>query len=315
VSYWERTNEAVDKFCYAFSVYAVPLAVGLVSLIAWATWNDEYAAVSGEPLPFRVIEETRPTMTPAEALTALGGDVTPVLQRETHLSENPFWFRFSFTPKSPEGKDVHLELPSRHAQRVECWDAETLQPLGSASRSAVEGAIARVKSGFELELHAPRVDMGVLCQAVHSGPARISIVQWQTDQLAQSIANDQHRSGLLEGSLLMLAAFVLLVAVVNHEWLYVLFAAWLLTNFRLAGLSTGWDLLWLGHAIPVEWVHPLRKLSIAAYYILTYTLFVRLFMEDIRRIGYSVLLHSAQWMGLPLLAAAVVLPYSLQSGP
>lgn len=311
MSYWERTNRAVDKFCYAFSVYAVPLAVGLVSLIAWTTWNNEYAAISGEPLPFRVIEQTQPTMTPAEALTALSGSLAPVLQEETHLSEKPFWFLFSFTPKPSEGSDVHLELPSRHTQQLECWDAGTLQPLGSASRSTLEGAFARAKSGFELELHTPRPNLGVLCRAVHSGPARISVVQWSGDQLAQSVANDQHRSGLLEGSLLMLAAFVLLVAVVNQEWLYVLFAAWLLTNFRLAGLSTGWDLLWLGHAIPADWIHPLRKLAIAAYYILTYTLFVRLFVEDIRRIGYSALLHSAQLMGLPLLAAAIVLPYSL----
>lgn len=311
MSYWERTNEAVDKFCYAFSVYAVPLAVGLLSLLAWTTWSDEYSVAGGQPLPFRVVEQTQPTWTPAEALVALGDNVVPVLQRETHLSENPFWFRFSFAPKSPDGRDLRVELPSRHAQRLECWDAETLRSLGSASRSAVAGGFARVKSGFELDLRGTRADFGVVCQAIHSGPARISILQWQADQLALSIADDHHRSGLLEGSLLMLAVFVLLVAVVNHEWLYVLFAAWLVTNFRLAGLSTGWDTLWLGYAIPVEWVHPLRKLSIAAYYILTYTLFVRLFIEDIRRIGYSALLHSAQWMGLPLLAAAIVLPYSL----
>lgn len=311
MSYWERTNEAVDKFCYAFSVYAVPLAVGLLSLVAWTTWNNEYSVVGGQALPFRVIEQTQPTMAPAEALLALGAEVKPVLNQETRLSENPFWFRFSFTPLSPDGTDVRLELPSRHAQQLECWNADTLQFLGSGSRSSVEGAISRVKSGFELDLHDTRGDLDILCRAVHSGPARITLLQWQADQLTLSIADDQHRSGLLEGSLLMLAAFVLLVAVVNHEWLYVLFAAWLLTNFRLAGLSTGWDSLWLGHAIPVEWVHPLRKLSIAAYYILTYTLFVRLFAEDIRRIGYSALLHSAQWMGLPLLAAAVLLPYAL----
>jgi len=181
VSYWERTNEAVDKFCYAFSVYAVPLAVGLLSLIAWTTWSNEYSVVGGQPLPFRVIEQTRPAMTPAEALAALGMDVKPVMHQETRLSENPFWFRFSFSPISLEGRDVRLEIPSRHAQQLECWNAITLQRLGSASRTAVEGAISRVKSGFELGLHDTRGELDVLCRAIHSGPARISLLQWQGD--------------------------------------------------------------------------------------------------------------------------------------
>jgi diguanylate cyclase (GGDEF)-like protein len=305
----ERANEAVDRFLYAFSVYVVPLAVGLLSIIAWTTWNDEYSHAGGQPLAFRVTEQTRQTMTPAEALARLGPDVQTVPYQETHLSEKPFWFRFVVTA-SPQSDDARIELPSRHAQKLDCWDAETLQWLGGANRSETTGALSRVKAGFELELPNAQATSAVLCRMSSSGPGRISVLQWRGDELAVSSADDHHRSGLLEGSLIMLAAFVLLVAIINHEWMYVLFAAWLVTNLRLAGLSTGWDSQWLGHTIPMDWVHPLRKLTIAAYYVLTYTLFVRLFNDDLKRVGYSRLLYLAQWLGLPLLVAAAVLPYA-----
>jgi len=109
----------------------------------------------------------------------------------------------------------------------------------------------------------------------------------------------------------MLAAFVLVAAIINREWMYVLFAAWLVANLRLAALSSGWDTQWLAHDVPSQWLHPLRKLTIATYYILTTTLFVRLFNDDLKRIGHPQLLRLAHWPGIPLLVAALVLPYAV----
>ncbi len=47
----------------------------------------------------------------------------------------------------------------------------------------------------------------------------------------------------------------------------------------------------------------------ATYYVLTYTLFTRLFRDDLKRVGHERLLRAAQWSCLPLLLFAVVLPY------
>jgi diguanylate cyclase (GGDEF)-like protein len=286
----------------------VPLAIGILSLVALTTWDSQYAVVSGHPVEFRVIEQQTAAMTPGEASLELRSVGKSVSELDTHLSERPFWFSFS-APDLPDDDDARIEFPSRHAQQLECWNDETLQEIGNATRDSLSGRLSRVKAGFMLRPSSARSER-ILCRSVFSGPARISIQRWDESQLAVSDADHHRRSGILEGSLNMLAAFMLLAAIINREWLYVLFAAWLIANLRLAALSAGWDAQWLGYDVPLNWVHPLRKLTIASYYILTYSLFVRLFPDEMKRVGYSGLLHLAQWMGPPLLVAALVLPYA-----
>src|SRR3546814_2208706 len=80
------------------------------------------------------------------------------------------------------------------------------------------------------------------------------------------------------------------------------------TLFR--SLAMGWDTQWLGRSIPLEWMPFIRQVTIAAYYLLTYTLFTQLFHHS-RGTGYPRLLRATQWAGLVLLAGALLLPYTL----
>jgi len=306
---WRQTNEILNKCLYGFSVYIAPLAIGLLSIAAWTSWTSQYPLLAGTPVQFRVVKQTDHALTPADAKLLLGKDTGPVSYEETHLSEEPFWFRFDIDLKSAESGS-QIELPSRHARQIDCWDATSLEPIGTADRIRTTGRLRPAKAGFELDVGQFRSAQDILCRASFVGPAQISVVQWNAGDLTFSILEDHHRSGLLDGGLLMLAAFVLLVAVVNKEWTYVLFAAWLVTNLRLAGLSTGWDTQWLNHQIPQQWVYLLRKLTISSYYVLTYAIFVRLFSEDLRRVGFSFALNLAQWFGVVLIVAALLLPYA-----
>jgi diguanylate cyclase (GGDEF)-like protein len=260
-------------------------------------------------LQFRVIKQSDDALTLTNAKLLLEKDVAPVSYQETHLSEAPFWLRFDVDANLAQSGG-QVELPSRHARQIDCWDAISLELIGTADRTRTTGRLHPAKSGFELDIGQSRSAQDILCRATFVGPAQISVVHWDAGDLTLSILEDHHRSGLLDGSLLMLAAFVLLVAVVTKEWTYVLFAAWLVTNLRLAGLSTGWDTQWLDHQIPQQWVFLLRKLTISSYYVLTYALFVRLFSEDLRRIGWSFALNLAQWLGVVLIVAAFLLPYA-----
>lgn len=60
----------------------------------------------------------------------------------------------------------------------------------------------------------------------------------------------ERNSGLIDGSVGILAVFALMVAFVYRDGLIVLFAAWLIANMRMAALSAGWDahLLGAGHS-------------------------------------------------------------------
>lgn len=302
----QGANAAIDSLLYKLSVYGVPAVIGVVSLIALAMWQSQYPVGGATPLKFRVLEQATPALAPAQALAQLD-ERPPVLHHDTRLSEAPFWFSFA-VPATEQS--VGVELPSRHAIEATCWNAATLNSLGGANRKEAAGQVREVKTGFAIDLGRLQSEVTVLCRATFSGPARLSVVQWPASQFEASVQQFHRNAGLLDGGLIVLSLFVLMTAIINREWMYVLFAAWLVANLRVAALSAGWDTQWLQREIPAEWMLLTRKLSMTAYYILTITLFSRLFRDDLKRVGHAQLLRIAQWTCLPLLFFAAILPYS-----
>jgi len=304
----DAASNALATLLHRFSIYGIPAAIAAFSLIAVFHWTDYYAADEGRQLALRTIAEDRTALAPAEALAALSGRPA-VTHLDTRLAETPFWFTVALAA-GVAGADMRLEFPSRHATAITCWDAASLARLGSGGRAAEDGGMRRIKAGFDLglgRLDAPRT---VLCKATYSGPARISAWLWAGTDLDKSISRFHRESGLLEGGLIVLGVFVLLTAVINREWLYVLFAAWLVVNLRMAALSAGWDTQWIGRAIAPEWMPAVRRFTIAGYYVLTFALFTRLFADELGRVGYRWLQRLALWSCPPILLAALLLPYA-----
>jgi diguanylate cyclase (GGDEF)-like protein len=116
-------------------------------------------------------------------------------------------------------------------------------------------------------------------------------------------------SGLLDGGLIVLAMFVLITGIINREGTYVLFAAWLLVNLRMAALSFGGSAQWLGHTVPLDWIALARSTTLAFYYTLTAALFRTLFREELEKVGYSRLLRYTLWSCVPVMLIALLLPY------
>ncbi len=284
----------------------MPAAIAALTVVALVAWEPHYAAGHPAPLELRVLEQDGEPFTPAQALAELRLR-PPVAHHDTRLSEAPFWFSFDVAPAAG---DIDVELPSRHAVEAACWAAPGLAPLGQASRAGTAGAFRPAKAGFALGLGHRATPLAVLCRATYSGPARISALQWDAAELRRSTDRFHRNSGLLEGGLLLLAAFVLVAAALNRDATYLLFAAWLVASLRLAEISAGWDMQWLEHSIPPAWLAPLRQVTIAAYILLTYALFSRLFREDLPRVGHAWALHVARLCCLALLGAALLLPFA-----
>ena len=283
------TEAAIDSLLFRLSTFGVPIAIGVISLIALFDWDRQYPGSGGTNLEFRYLQETSDTLEPAQALAQL--DAAPTAQYyDTRLSESSFWVRF-VVPVTVRGDAAEVELPSRHALETTCWDASNLSSLGHASRSAAVRPMKAVKAGFAIEMGRLPSSVTVLCRGTFAGPARISVLRWSVSELDSSIQQFHRESGLLDGGLIVLTLFVLLTAIINRQWLYVLFAAWLVANLRLAALSAGWDTQWFARTIPPDWMLPMRKLAIAAYYVLTITLFSRLFRNELMRVGYPTFLQ------------------------
>lgn len=302
-----RGRTRLENALYLLSVYLAPALIGLATLLALTAWSGHYPAGKGETLMFRVVPEApddRGMDDPAVALARLNGQAA-VSRFHTKLAETPFWIVFSTSPLLQRAP-VMLEFPSRHALDLRCWDASSLAPLGSGSRTGTDGSVTRIKAGFAL---APGLSREVLCRMRFIGPAALSVMQWPPDRLQLSAYEFHRNAGLLDGGLLVLAAFVLVTALILRSGTYVLFAAWLVINLRMAALSGGWDIQWLGRNLPTELLPKIRLLTTALYYTLTIMLFCTLFQSDLARVGYRWLLRLAQWTCLPLLVLSLLLPY------
>ena len=298
---------ALDALLYGISIYALPAVIALVTLLALLVWDQKYPATGATGLELKSIEEISARLKPAESLAQLEREAA-AQYRDTRLSELPFWVRFDAPATSDDAAVV--ELPSRHASRIECWNATSLQSLGSADRSTATGRMRGVKAGFVLDLGRLRSPMPLLCKIEAVGPARITALVWPASKFELSVHDFDRKSGLLDGGLIVLALFVLMTAVINREPVYVLFAAWLVFNLRMAAISAGWDTQWLGHAVPASWLAQSRLLTVAAYYTLTGTLFRQMFREELARFGYAVPMRLVHAGCLLLLPVAWFVPYA-----
>lgn len=287
----------------ALAFYAIPLAIGLLSLAALLLWDDLYAAKVEKSLELHALIQTEGEMTPALAQQRL--QATPAtLYFNPRLSEHPVWFSIDL-PQAREASKT-IEFPSRHAVELTCWDGDSLDLLGSSRSANMEGPLFRVKAGFGLNLSDQ--SERIICRGLFSGPSRLSAQLWSSDQLSLSARDFHRKSGLLDGGMLVLVVFVVITALIYRQRLNIIFAAWLIVTLRVSATSAGWDDQWLNHAFPVEWLPTGRSLTRAAWGLLTITLFKNLFREHLTDRRVSAAVTFGQWLCLGLFVAAIVLP-------
>ncbi|MEO6919659.1 MAG: EAL domain-containing protein [Collimonas sp.] len=296
-----------DWAVFYFSVVVVPALVIAFTILAFATLDSRFGHSEPSSSPFHVLSDPEQRLQPEQAFQKLAGtSLQPYYN--TQLQETPFWFSF-LVPATTDSGAAEVELPSRHAQQLSCWDEGGRRLLGTGSRYKVDGQVKSEKTGFILSIAAHPASVEVLCKGFFSGPARITVRQWSNLDFAQSQKEFYRGIGLMEGGLLTLTLFVLVAALINREWMYVLFAIWLLGNLRLGANAMGWDAHWLIWTIPNQWLPWLRKLTFAIYYIVTFTLFGRLFQNELKQIGFVFLQNVLRWLGAVLLVAALFLSY------
>jgi diguanylate cyclase (GGDEF)-like protein/PAS domain S-box-containing protein len=300
---FQLAHAGMEAVLRLFAYYLIPIAIGLVSVIALLFWHNQYGTPLDQGLKIQVLSIDQPApATPAAAQAALRLR-PPIENIDTRLSEQPVWF--AFVPLRRGAVDV-IEFPSRHALGIDCWDGATLKPIGTATRDRAEGALEAAKAGFALRMDP--LPAQVLCRVQSAGPARLSVRQWTTEEFALSIEQYHRKSGLLDGGMIVLALFVLVTALINRERLYLLLAGWLILNLRIGAISAGWDIQWLGQAVPGTWLLLSRNITIVFYGISTLTLYQALLKEHLEGLHYTLPVRVMQWLCLPMLGAALLLP-------
>ena len=244
-------NLTLDRLLFAFSAYAIPLLIGLVSLLALFAWKSQYLIHEPLELELKVIQSSAGLATPEQAMSQLRGSRSAAFH-DTQLSEAPFWFSFDI-PKLTDGLAAAVEFPSRHAMDIACWNAKTFAPLGRGNRKLTVGGFSDMKAGFSLALEPTLSEGQVVCQTRAVGPARISVSLWPANELQISAHEFHRKSGLLDGGIIILAVFILVTALINRSVLYTsLRPGWCSIcewgRSRPVGMRSGWVTLyrWTG---------------------------------------------------------------------
>lgn len=291
------------------SYVGIPAVLACLTILALFAWRSDTAIPNSPTLSFSAIAFVPDDggMQPAAAREALRG-ASRITSFDTQLAEAPVWFTFTPPPIPADAAGPPIvHFPSRHARTLSCWHGKALTPLGAATRAGASGALTLANAGFA----TTGVDLSgapILCRGTFVGPAHLTVAAWSATDFRTSIRSFAIDMGMVEGGLTVLAVFMLLVAAINRESLYVVFAAWLLVSIRVGANSAGWDTLWMGHQIPTEWLDGLRKFTFASNFPLTAFLFLQLFKSDLAKLDQKPLIRTLELLYLPL-CAAILLPY------
>jgi hypothetical protein len=83
-------NDRLDRLLFSLATYALPVIIGLLSLIALFVWPSQYPLTNPKPLSFRVITQTEASLEPEQALVRLNNQPLVSLY-DTRLSGYHFW--------------------------------------------------------------------------------------------------------------------------------------------------------------------------------------------------------------------------------
>jgi diguanylate cyclase (GGDEF)-like protein len=290
---------------------ALVLSCVALVIVGWGLqYSGDTRSSPDVPLQFSYLHDATGRWEPEQAFSALSSSVRLVSGFATNRSEEPFWLLADLAKIDGSNSVV---FPSRHARRLECWIAE-LQGV----KSAGDGASAMLTltsvpvrpsgTGFALDLASPGPG-SLLCKALFVGPARASLLLQDEQSLDAAEHQFERAGGLLFGSLLMLAGFSAVVAVVSRESTFLYFALWIILNLRIAAVSTGWGFAWLGVSPEFELVF--RQISLGAYSLVSALLFRSLFASRIEALKMHPFLTAAIGLACLIAFASLILPYRL----
>jgi diguanylate cyclase (GGDEF)-like protein len=295
------------KVNYFLAILAVSSGIVLVVGI----FSPPVAFEEGKELKFTYSADETRLLQPSEALKILDSADERTNEVRTLRAEHPFWLLLDLSIDNIQKNTI--DLPSRHIQSISYWIYDSSGKNianGSISRSEYRGnGINKKKAGFSIDLFNYLQTHKILLKIQSSGPARLTANLQKIDALEQSEGFFDRSGGVLFGSLLMIAAFSILISILSRDIIFTLFSAWVVTSLRLASYSAGWDLAWLG--FPALEGMPIlsRNIPLAAHSLFTTMLFWGIFKREIVRIKATVYIKILFALSLGLVISSIFLSH------
>ena len=308
-------RRAVKYAALTNAALAIATAIAGV-VLALALFANPHADQSTSTVPFAVLQDPSANLSAEAVFPRLAELSARTLEHRTNRSEYPFWLLSQPISGYRDGglqPPSVVELPSRHIQEVDYWiysaDAQLIASGRTDRTSTPSGEIGRAKAGFVISLPQLAEPVRLLIRVTATGPARLSLVEQPSEQLAEANQYFDRSGGVLFGSLLMIAAFSGLIALLARDFTFFLFGAWVVSSLRLASYSTGWDLGWLGYQEAEDFPILVKNLPLAAYAFFTVTLFWAIFRRDIASLRAAKYIRALLGLSLALVVAGALLPH------
>src|SRR5690606_27027774 len=132
--------------------------------------NNLYPITHGRTLDVRLLPDPNAANSPHTALSTLK-EQAPVRLADTDTSS---WLLVDI-PVNPELGEHAVDIPSQHTKSLACWDADTLQSLGTADRSQTTGSLRTSKQGFAVMLGGRDTPLSLLCHATFAGQGLLTV--------------------------------------------------------------------------------------------------------------------------------------------
>jgi diguanylate cyclase (GGDEF)-like protein len=241
-----------------------------------------------------------------------------IAQRPTRLTEDLPAGRVWLLTDLPENETLdprrprELLLPLHNLRQAACWLLGiTDHPAGgSESYTLTQLPLHTDVAGLQMSPPVRTGSRQVMCRLDLATGGQVSIESWNHTDLVDAATRNARAIGLVQGGLLTLALFLIVIALTTRDWPYVLLSCWLVGNMRLGAWALGWDYQWLGFLIAPDALPWIRKLTLVLYYLTTYHLFAGLFRESLDSQTQSRVRRSGNLSALLLLVATLSLPYA-----
>jgi len=188
------------------------------------------------------------------------------------------------------------------------WIADpkgALAPVPVAS-----SAIRTEKGGFAVDLPSNSMGVVIFGEIKSVFPWKPKVFVWARTSYTESTYSFERQGGALIGSLLILALFSGVVALLNRDLTFLLFSGWLITSIRIAAINGGWDRTWIGIEVSDDLYLVLLRLSMAAYGFLTIAIFRSLFLPPDSSRTARIFFGSAQGSYIILACSLPLLTYT-----
>lgn len=274
------------------------LCLSLAAVVAWAFVVSTQANFEPLDLVPKAIEAHFPDATPREISTALSALKADEFSSENRDRRKPVWISVDI-PENGLIQPAILELDILRFESARFWLQRT-NDLAAIEFVPLRPMLDRhgqsSKGGFSIRLEADKRAISVVGEVRSYMPGHPRAHLWDLDEYTSSERSFERRGGAIFGSLLILAAFSVIVALINRDWTFLLFAGWLVTSLRVAAVNAGWDRYWLQLDLDNGTYLALLRVSIAAYGWFTVALFRGLLIKgtesSLTRGYFIVLQHS-----------------------